>query len=109
MNEKKNTGLIALVAGVIAVGIFFLMRKPAGAVPLPPEYPPAHPKFKVGDHLTYKVPAPTNVIYVVVAVFPGPAPDYGFYTLGQWWYGEVLIVQAGFSVAVFDDNYVLVK
>lgn len=97
MNNKKVLGAALGVAGLVTVAI--LMSKSAaggggdggGA-----------PKFKVGDHITYKDRNPLNIIYVVTEYVNGT------YTLAQWWEGQAVNPVPGYLPSVIDANYVLV-
>ena len=90
----------AIVLGGLALGgiLVFVLTKKAEAAPPPG---PAEHKFNVGDQITYKIYAPTNVIYQIMAV----NLQTGDYDVMQVFQGQ-LINPSTLSIAAIDANYV---
>lgn len=94
---KRETKIfMALAVGIVAaLGVYSLAK----AAP-----PPGEHKFNVGDQITYKIYAPTNVIYQIMAV----NLQAGTYDVMQVFQGQ-LINPNTLSIAVIDANYIKVE
>ena len=86
-----------LVVAIIVGGIWYLVTRPLQTT---------HPFFKVGDVITRKgaLEDPTKYqLFTVVGVTLGPAPSYGFYSLGASAEGVATTI----DISEIDANYVL--
>lgn len=88
-----NKGAVAVGAiAVIGLLTFALTRKAEAG---------GHPKFKVGDYIIGKTHYPQEAVWKILDYTPGPAPNYGLYTVAQW-FGGGLINQQEWSVELTD-------
>jgi hypothetical protein len=87
--------LLAGLAVASSIALIYAFSRSASAAGVTP-------KFKVGDHITYNVPSPTNAIYLVQAV----NRDTGLYTLAQVFQGQPINPFQNY-ITVIDANYVL--